>query len=259
MMFSMRVRLLTATWALAASIAVICAGGATAAGPPATNGGATQIGSTSAVLNGTVDNTDPAPNDAFWYFEYGTSTKYGQSTPAIIIGPEDVAVSVTVTGLTPNTTYHFRLVVAENANYSPTYSPSADGTFTTLSKGGSGGGGGGGGGKTGKASLGSHTLKIKSGYLSLAFKCSGSTGTQCKGAVIVAASGKLGKAKKKMYGCAGGSFSTTAGKTKTLHMKISKSCKALIKQSRNHQLKATLRATYSTHQSSLKTGVTLVG
>ena len=42
-------------------------------------------------------------------------------------------------------------------------------------------------------------------------------------------------------------------------MKVSKSCKTLLNRAHHHQLNATLRATYSTHQSSLKTGVTLVG
>jgi hypothetical protein len=134
--------------------------------------------------------------------------------------------------------------------------------FTTLTNGGSGGpgGSGGSGGKSGRSSLTSHRLKVHGGYVSIPFKCSGATGSKCKGAVIIAATGKLGNAKKKtMYGCAGGSFSATAGKTTTLHMKVSKSCKTLLNQAHNHQLNATLRATYSTHQSSLKTGVTLVG
>jgi len=50
-------------------------------------------------------------------FEYGTSTAYGSSapcTPAAGSGTSPVAVSATVGGLTPRTTYHFR-VVASNA------------------------------------------------------------------------------------------------------------------------------------------------
>ena len=69
-------------------------------------------------------------------------------------------------------------------------------------------------GSPGRSSLTSHRLKVQGGYVSLSFKCSGATGSKCKGAVIIAATGKLGNAKKRtMYGCAGGSFSTTAGKT----------------------------------------------
>ena len=173
-------------------------------------------------------------------------------------------MSVTVSGLSPNTTYHFQLVVAQNANYSPQYSVSTDGTFTTTMSNGQPGNGTGGkggkGGKSGRASLTSHRLKVKGGYVSLSFKCSGATGSKCTGVVVIAASGKLGNAKKKtMYGCAAGSFSTPGGKTSKLHMKVSKSCKTLLKRARHHQLNARLQATYSTHQPSLKTGVTLVG
>jgi hypothetical protein len=261
MMFSMRDRPITAASALAASIAILGAAAATAAAPAATNGGATQITSTSAVLNGTVDTTDPAAGDSAWAFQYGPTTNYGSTTPIKVIGQEDTAVSAQITGLKPNTTYHFRLVVSQYINYNPQGSVSADGTFTTNTASGQPGTGSGGSGpNSGRASLTSHRLKVKGGYVSLPVKCSGATGARCKGFVIIAAAGKLGHAKKKtMYGCAGGSFNTTAVKTTTLHMKLSKSCKTLLSHARHHQLKATLRATYSTHQPSLKSGVTLVG
>jgi hypothetical protein len=46
-------------------------------------------------------------------FEYGTSTAYGASGPCKTLpgsGEKPVQVSTTATGLTPNTTYHFRVV-----------------------------------------------------------------------------------------------------------------------------------------------------
>jgi len=47
-----------------------------------------------------------------WYFEWGTSTAYGSKTPLRVAGSgtSDVAVSELLTGLTPATTYHYRLV-----------------------------------------------------------------------------------------------------------------------------------------------------
>jgi hypothetical protein len=61
-------------------------------------------------LKGTVY---PYGNDTTWHFEYGTSTAYGLSAPM----PDSdagtstvVPVSQLVTGLEPNTTYHYRLV-----------------------------------------------------------------------------------------------------------------------------------------------------
>ena len=70
-------------------------------------GEATEITATSAKLNGTVDAAGSAS------FQYGLSDQYGGTTPtqAVVAGP----VSATVSPLTPNTTYHFRLV-AVNAS-----------------------------------------------------------------------------------------------------------------------------------------------
>ncbi len=77
---------------------------------------ATNVGATSATLNGTVD----APSVA--HFEYGTSTNYGLATadePVAAAGP----VSAGITGLTVDTTYHYRIVSADG--------PGQDMTFTT--------------------------------------------------------------------------------------------------------------------------------
>jgi hypothetical protein len=66
---------------------------------------ATNVTATGATLNGTVD-TAPATVS----FDYGTSTSYGLSTPAEAVSSPG-AVSATVSGLTAETTYHFRLRV----------------------------------------------------------------------------------------------------------------------------------------------------
>jgi hypothetical protein len=86
---------------------------------------AASVGPSAATLNGTVlgETTTTA------YFQYGTSTGYGastahQSVPASI-NPR--AVSAPVIGLSPGTTYHFR-IVAENAG-GPAFG--ADQAFTT--------------------------------------------------------------------------------------------------------------------------------
>lgn len=62
---------------------------------------------------------DPNGSDTTYHFEYGTSTAYGTSVPVpdgdIGAGTGDVVVSQHVSGLSPNMTYHWR-VVARNAN-----------------------------------------------------------------------------------------------------------------------------------------------
>jgi hypothetical protein len=52
-----------------------------------------------------------------WWVEYGTTTSYGQHTaPADIgSGQTPVALSSTITGLAPSTTYHYRLVAQNSA------------------------------------------------------------------------------------------------------------------------------------------------
>jgi hypothetical protein len=100
------------------------------------------VTSTGAALHGVVN----AGGDATTYrFEYGTSAGYGEQTAEASAGSgtsaqaEDVALN----GLTPSTTYHYR-VVATNSHGT---TPGADRTFTTAAPpppptGGGGGGGG---------------------------------------------------------------------------------------------------------------------
>jgi hypothetical protein len=84
--------------------------------------------------------------------EYGTTSLYGTTTSldaALVTGH-----SVALTGLTPNTVYHFR-VLSRRAD--GTLGSSADFTFTTPAS-SDGGGGGGGGGGTEPQSLGAFGL-----------------------------------------------------------------------------------------------------
>src|SRR6476619_4637247 len=85
-----------------------------AASPGATTSPATQVTSTSATVNGTVD---PNKEDTSYHFEYGKTTAYGSSTPAQgpVKGNSAKSVSAQLAQLTPSTTYHFRLV-ATNAS-----------------------------------------------------------------------------------------------------------------------------------------------
>lgn len=85
-----------------------------AAEPVASTGNATAITSISARLNGTVN---PEGQATTYQFEYGTTTSYGSETAptAAGSGSADVKVLAQLTSLTPNTTYHYRLI-ATNAS-----------------------------------------------------------------------------------------------------------------------------------------------
>jgi hypothetical protein len=99
---------------VAAGLLVLLLGADTAmAAPAATTGGATNITSGSARLAGSVD---PNGQATTYFFEYGTTRRYGSRTPDSSAGkganPRNVTADVG--GLAPNTTYHYRLV-ASNA------------------------------------------------------------------------------------------------------------------------------------------------
>ncbi|MBS0659772.1 MAG: hypothetical protein JSR82_16145 [Verrucomicrobia bacterium] len=88
----------------------------------------TALTSTGATLNGTVN---PSGASASVSFAYGLTPSYGSTitaTPSSVSGTSPTAVSATLSGLTPGTTYHYR-VTAVTANGTFT---SADQTFTTL-------------------------------------------------------------------------------------------------------------------------------
>ncbi len=94
--------------------------------PAATTETATEVTTTSARLHATVD---PGGESAKCYFEYGTTTEYGKILECpTVSGEVAVTFATALTGLTSNTTYHFR-VNAENAHG---LSHGADQTFITL-------------------------------------------------------------------------------------------------------------------------------
>jgi uncharacterized protein (TIGR02145 family) len=77
--------------------------------PAATTTAATNITSTGATLNGTVNANEISTTVTF---EYGTSTSYGQTaaaTPAQVTGNTVTSVNAVISGLTAGATYHFRI------------------------------------------------------------------------------------------------------------------------------------------------------
>jgi phosphodiesterase/alkaline phosphatase D-like protein len=84
-----------------------------AVAPTAITGDPVSVGDTGASLGATVD---PQGQPTAFTIEYGTSTAFGSITPVIALDDAHGLESVvgTATGLTPNTTYLYR-VVAQNA------------------------------------------------------------------------------------------------------------------------------------------------
>ena len=92
--------------------------------PTVTTGSAGAINEVSAEVSGQVN---PGGLATSYHFDYGTSGKYGSSTPAgtLSAGGSAVGVSAQLTGLAPGTTYHYRLAASNAAG-------SADGTDRTF-------------------------------------------------------------------------------------------------------------------------------
>jgi sugar lactone lactonase YvrE/phosphodiesterase/alkaline phosphatase D-like protein len=97
--------------------------------PKAITEAATDIGATQATLHGTLN---PTGFFTIYYFEYGPTTSYGGKIPAFAssVGTSDIAVSQTPSGLSPGTSYHFRLVAE---SYTGT-EKGEDKTFTTSAR-----------------------------------------------------------------------------------------------------------------------------
>ena len=85
--------------------------------PVATTGAASRVSAGSAVISGTV-----TPNGAAttYHVEFGPTPAYGHSTPSLSAGAGNgaTAVSVTLAGLAPRATYHYRLVATSAAGTS---------------------------------------------------------------------------------------------------------------------------------------------
>ena len=99
--------------------------------PTVTTTAATSITSDKATLRGNI-NTNGG-QVASPYFEYGTTTSYGvidyNRSPSFVSGTNPVEVTTNLTGLLPNTTYHYRLF--SNQAGMPTKTYGSDMTFTT--------------------------------------------------------------------------------------------------------------------------------
>jgi hypothetical protein len=122
-------RLLPLVLTLLALAAVLAApaGAANPLPPAATSGTPTDITLTGATLTATVD---PQGAATTYHFDYGTSDSYGLVTTDRDAGSGTgpVTVSVPVTGLTSDTTYHVRIVATNAAGVTR----GSDKTFKTL-------------------------------------------------------------------------------------------------------------------------------
>ncbi len=123
-------RRLIALGALIAAIAIAVVTSASAASSPTvTTGTAASITDTSAAVSGTVN---PQGVDTLYAFQYGLTSSYAAGETSLQdagSGSTDVIETASLTGLTPGTTYHFRIVAVQPGGAA---SYGSDETFTAT-------------------------------------------------------------------------------------------------------------------------------
>jgi hypothetical protein len=208
---------------------------------PATDAAA-NVTETGATLRGSVN---PLGFATTYYFDWGTGTGYGNRIPATAqgagSGTEPQAVSQELTGLTPGTTVHYRLV-ATNTFGSVA---AADQAFTTLVPPGvpvqpvavpppgapspSSFGG---------VTLTAGSLIVNRGrYLLIPLRCPAGFSDKCVGKV------KLVTAAKKKLAIGHVAFSIRAGVTKKVKLTLSRGARVLLKAKHSVKTLATVTAT----------------
>jgi phosphodiesterase/alkaline phosphatase D-like protein len=93
---------------------LLVVGNASAVAPSVVTGPVTASAQTSATVTGSVNPNGLATT---WFFQYGTSTNYGSQTGSSNAGSGTTStnVSASLTGLSPGTTYHYRLVAMNSS------------------------------------------------------------------------------------------------------------------------------------------------
>ena len=104
-------------------VAAVRSGGS----PTVSTGSASSVGTATASLNGTLTDMGTASTVQV-YFEYGLDTNYASGTTPYQAMTGTGAFTAEVSGLSPETTYHFRAVAVGDAT-----AYGDDATFTTIS------------------------------------------------------------------------------------------------------------------------------
>jgi hypothetical protein len=201
---------------------------------PAT-GAATGVGMSTATLNGSVNPEGARTNVSF---QFGTTTAYGQSTPAQPTGPDNAAdaFSAAVAGLPAGTTIHYRAVATSDFGTQL----GADQTLTTQSPPVV---------VPGRASVGH--AKVKGTTVSVPISCKGDTSCTVslkltvtetlRGHKVIAVSARKAKVTHKTIVLGTASATIRAGSTATVKIGLNRTGRHLL--AARHRLTAKLTVT----------------
>jgi hypothetical protein len=241
-------RLTTGGFAALAFAVLVAAAPAAASAASATTLPATQVGPTSAKLNASI-NTSGQP--ATYQFQWGLTTNYNHGTPAAGIAAgqtSPVAVSATISGLTPGKTYHFRIgaLVGSGGPYSPVQQLfGADVSFTTQA--------------IGSLGVSSGRLTVKNNKVSVPFICASPLACDGNFSIVTHAKTKTGHTATVVCTKSSQTFYRIPANTrKTVSAGVTSACVALMKKARNKTISAKLSSTPRTGQHGVIKNVTLV-
>ena len=192
-------------------VGAACDSGAYQVAPPSVGG----VSAGAITTSGATVATSVNPNiqDTTVVVNYGTTTSYGSSTTAVDLGAGKSAVPFTaaLTGLAPNTTYHFD-VVATNADGLTT---SSDGVLTTL--------------PPLTASIAGATTTGPA--LALTIACGGGTGPgTCTGPISLSASDPGKHRRGRTLTVASGTYSVASGGRVTAKLLLNRKGQAMLSQ-----------------------------
>jgi hypothetical protein len=207
-----------------------------------TTGPATSITSRAATLYGTINTDGQAVR---WQFQYGLTKNYNKSTPVVEIpaGKGPVSVAWRITGLTPNTVYHYRLAVTTTGDttYVPfEFAPGQDKTFKS--------------GATGRLRLLSRKLPVHKGVISASLRCQSAFACRGKWSVTTFSGG----ATVDCTFAGRPSYRIRAHRRKVVRARVTGLCLSLLRASTNHQLGGKFSSRPKTGQSGVAKGVRLI-
>ena len=218
--------------------------GAAPAQAATTYTGQVSMGMTAATGYGYVD---PQGETTDYWFSYGTTTDYGQSTKVGTLAGSAPAtlVAAQMTKLQAGTTYHYRLLALPlTSSHQPDWahgSAGQDETFTTT---------------RGNLNLVSSRLAVKRGSAAVALRCASTL--DCMANVRLQTKARAGRSVKTVS-CAARRVTVSAAAQRTFHLRVSSACLSLLRAAAGHRISGTATARVPTGQGWTDQTVTLVG
>jgi hypothetical protein len=231
--------------AVAALLAVVPVMAFAAAGPPTAAtapSDSSVLTDTYALISGVVN---PHGTNTNYYFEWGTTTAYGQATPVTNAGSgtADVPVDVSLDGLAPSTTYHFRVVAAPATPSDPSNPGLVYGNDEILTT-------------TAPLTLfltGGKTAVVKR-RAQVKVKCVGPPDEVCRGRIHLSST-----VKGRLQGDGSGGYAVATGKSKTIAVSLTPAARQALKAAKSHHLLAEATAKTSGVRAQASNKLILIG